>query len=223
MIDPASLSSHVEQLQMGGESARQIAAIYAKQAPPMTASDAEKTALRDALIACLQDDDVQVRRLAVMALGRINDAASQSAIAQQLRDSVPAVRRRVCAHLLKHPHEAALVVPLLAVLQDDSVDYAGRDFAAMTLASGNHRQAIPTIINMLETGPAAIYRRMVHCIIRMPHADALPVLQRISTDETVDDTTRKVAKRAIGVVQVNEYLADSAHSASEIKEVDDDA
>jgi HEAT repeat protein len=160
-------------------------------------------AMREIFVTLLQSDDAEVRRAAVMALSNMGDDASSVAIALQLRDTEPKVRRRVCAYLLKHPYKTALVAPLIEVLHDDHVDYAGRDFAAMTLASGEHRQALPAIVQMMDTGPKAIYRRMVHCMIRMPDASALPALRRIHADEDVDERTRKVAKRAMQIIENN--------------------
>ena len=149
------------------------------------------------LIRALADDDPQIRRYAVIGLDRLNDPSAASHVARLLADPTPTVRRRVCAFLLKHPEPDAIVQPLVDILLDATMDMAARDFAAMTLASGGHRQALPAIIHTLTNGPVPLRRRLVHALMRMPDRNAIAALRHVVQDSSTDDRTRLIAQKVL--------------------------
>jgi|GEM_PF-6943979 len=149
----------------------------------------------DALIMALSDSDAEVRRAAVRALSALDDVRAHAAIAAALRDRESRVRRRVVSWLIKHPTSPAVVEPLLAILSDPQADPAARDYAAMTLAQGDHRQGIPIMNALLPSVPVPLQRRLTHSLMLYADESSVPALA--AQLNNADTPTRKAAAKAL--------------------------
>lgn len=149
----------------------------------------------DALIGALSDADAEVRRAAVRALSAQDDVRAHAAIAAALRDRESRVRRRVVSWLIKHPTSSAVREPLMAILSDPQADPAARDYAAMTLAQGDHRQAVPIMNALLPNVPVPLQRRLTHSLMLYADESSVPVLA--SQLDNADIPTRKAAAKAL--------------------------
>ncbi|QPC82484.1 HEAT repeat domain-containing protein [Phototrophicus methaneseepsis] len=179
--------------------------VAARQAAALALIDLADPTTRDALITALQDDDTQVRRGAIRALSAINDDESALAIVQALPDRAAPVRRRVVSWLLKNAHRRVIVPVLLALATDDTLDLAARDYAIMALAQGDHREAIPTINQLVQEAPAPLQRRILHSLMRFADASSVPALQLALASE--DAPTRKIAMTTLQQIGTPEALA----------------
>jgi len=109
----------------------------------------------DALIAALRDPDADVRRAAIIALGRLDEPRAVPGLIDALRDESADVRRHAAA-ALADTGDLRAVEPLMATLDDASPEV--RRFVAIALGELGDRRAVPGLVALLEDSSAEVRR-----------------------------------------------------------------
>ncbi len=135
------------------------------------------------LLKALEDSDINVRRNAAEALGRISDQSAGKLLVNALQDKDPELRRNAARALGKLGDKAAAEV-LVEALKD--ADVVVRDNAVTALANLRSSNAVPELSKLLEdVSPDMTYyeqaRRIlvVNALMRIKDPSAVPMLIRV--------------------------------------------
>ena len=124
--------------------------------------------------------DAIVRQRAVLAVGRLQDSTSVSAVARRLVDAIPAVREEAAFALgqIGHRSARAALEPLLAARTPLSL----RALAAEALGKLGDKAATPKITALLGDPAAALRREAAMALWRLADSTAIDSLLRHHAD-----------------------------------------
>jgi HEAT repeat protein len=157
-------------------------------------------------IKLMKDKDLSIRQFAVTALGKIglDEKDDLAALADGLKDANLYVRGLTIEALSQYSHDQAPEDWRKLVLQSITGALKDRDprvqqVAAKTLIDEG-KVAVPELIKVVEkgTGSARFYAAYILGEIGVDAADAVPALQKMSRDSTIDG--RQMAKSALSKI-----------------------
>ena len=157
------------------------------------ASQEDDPAIADLVTILTEEDDTVVRRMAVIALGKIGGDAALDVLAATLDDADPVIRRQA-ARALALLGEAA-DAPLLGALNDQ--DAPVRVQAARALANMRSDEVVYALRDLLLDDPEPAVR--LRAVLSLEHHDT--ALARTALEAAADDPdagVKEAAARAAG-------------------------
>jgi HEAT repeat protein/beta-lactamase regulating signal transducer with metallopeptidase domain len=141
------------------------------------------TAVVNALIARLKDEDLEVRRAAARSLGRLEDPRAVPPLIEALKDTDPRMRAETIDALSGFEDERT-IAPIAALLSDRSEDV--RQNALSALSQFEKGVPVGPVIKLLDDSSADVRHEAVHLLNRLHDRSAASAVARLIHDSSKD-------------------------------------